>query len=145
MSNHFADQIAAHKQKPMNPEFAKAFGVMQPFEDAPKAQARPRHTPGVMNKTEQEYAAQLDVRKLANDIRWWGFECLKLKLADKCHFTPDFMVVLSSGEIEFVDTKGHVEDDAAVKIKTAAVMFPMFHFVMERKVKGKWHRRVFNP
>lgn len=101
---------------------------------------------GGMNKTEAAYAAHLELRKLAGEVAWYGFEAVKLRLADRTFYTPDFMVMLSDGLIEFHETKATwstgkagFKDDARVKVKVAAKQFPMFRFVVVNKVKATWH------
>lgn len=96
-----------------------------------------RRVPGEMNDTERAYADYLNVRKQAGEIIGWWFEPVTWKLARRTTYTPDFMVMLSSEEIEFVDVKGFMEDDAAVKIKVAAAMFP-FRFVLVKKRGKGW-------
>lgn len=89
------------------------------------ARARRRHEPGQMNSTEKRYAASvLEPRRMAGEIEAYHFEKVKIRLADKTFYTPDFMVILPSMEIEFHEVKGHWEDDARVKIKVAAETFP---------------------
>lgn len=85
-----------------------------------------------MNGLEQEYANLLELRRHAGEILWWVFEGMTFKLADNTRYTPDFALMLASGEIEIHETKGHWEDDARVKIKVAAALFP-FRFVGIRK------------
>lgn len=101
--------------------------------------ARARHAPGVMNKAEERYAReQLAPAKAAGVIRDWRFEPLKLRIGDKCFYTPDFLVVTAEGFIELHEFKGHWEDDARVKIKAAASLYPWFTFIAitrARKVK----------
>jgi hypothetical protein len=78
-----------------------------------------------MNKTEQAYADLLERNKLyVGDFVWWAFEAMKFKLAPNTFYTPDFVVMLDDGTIELHEVKGHWEDDARVKIKVAASMFP---------------------
>ena len=104
----------------------------------PLRRIRPRqHKPGEMNKTERAYADRLELQRLAGEIRSWRFEALKLKLADKTFFTPDFYVVTEE-QIELIDTKGFIEDDAMVKIKVAAQMYPEFCFKL---VECKYSKR----
>jgi hypothetical protein len=98
---------------------------------------RARHEPGRMNGLEKRYAAHLDLRKATGEILSWKFEPLKLKLAPSTFYSPDFMVVGLDGGISLEETKGHWEDDARVKIKCAAVMFPMFTFVGVQRIGGK--------
>jgi hypothetical protein len=92
---------------------------------------RPRHTPGKMNKTEEKYAAYLELRKRSGEIIRWVFEPFKLRLADNTFYHPDFMVVTAE-QIEIHEYKGHWEDDARVKIKVAAELFPEFQFIAAR-------------
>ncbi len=94
-----------------------------------------------MNNTEAEYSQYLRVLQQAGDILWFRFEGIKLRLADKTFYTPDFFVLRSSFELEAHEVKGFMTDDAAVKIKVAAEMYP-FRFVLVRKNAkkdgGRW-------
>lgn len=87
-------------------------------------------------------AARLESLKLAGEIADYRFECVKLRLADKTFYTPDFMVLRPDGEFEMHEVKGRWEDDARVKIKVAAAQFP-FKFVAIKKGKNGWNREVF--
>lgn len=102
-----------------------------------KGNRRTFHKAGEMNKTEAAYAARLEAMKAAGEISDYRFECVKLRLADKTFYTPDFMVLRPDGGFEMHEVKGFWEDDARVKIKVAAESFP-FKFVAVRKVKGAW-------
>jgi hypothetical protein len=81
-----------------------------------------------MNKTEEAYAMLLAQDLGDGLIRAWKFEAMKLRLADRTWYTPDFMVIGIGGEIRFDETKGFWRDDARVKIKVAAEMFSQFTF-----------------
>ena len=87
-----------------------------------------RLRPGQMNKSEAAYAAHLALQQRVGAVLWYRFEGLKLRLADNTFYTPDFAVMMASGEIELHEVKGHWEDDARVKIKVAAEQYP-FRFV----------------
>lgn len=80
---------------------------------------------GQMNKTEAAYAAHLEGQKIAGEVLWYKFEGIKFKLADNTHYTPDFAVMLSDGTLECREVKGFWQDDARVKIKVAAELFPI--------------------
>jgi len=103
---------------------------------------RPRHVAGEMNGMEKRYAAYLETRRLVGEIIGWKFEAIKLKLARATFLNPDFEVVKPDGRIELHDTKGHMEDDAAVKLKIAAQMFPEYRIVVVKEV-GKPKRWSF--
>ena len=92
---------------------------------------------GTMNRTEAAYAAHLELLKASGDVLWWKFEGLKFRLADKTFLTPDFVVMVRSGLIELHDVKGFLMEDANVKMKVAASMYP-FEFFIIRKSKSFW-------
>lgn len=92
-------------------------------------QSMGRYTPKDMNTLESRYAMRLEAMRMAGELACWTFEAVKLRLADKTFYTPDFLVIHLNGDIEFHETKGFWRDDARVKIKVAAELFPMFSFV----------------
>lgn len=100
--------------------------------------AKGRHKPGAMNSLEKWYANHLDNLKHAGNIKEYWFESVKFKLADKTFYTPDFMVMMANNELEIHECKGFMLDDANVKIKVAANIFP-FKFRLIKKVKGVLH------
>ncbi|MBL0235023.1 MAG: DUF1064 domain-containing protein [Chitinophagaceae bacterium] len=95
-----------------------------------------------MNKTEAAYANYLEKQKQFGDVAWFAFEPMNLKLADKCFYRIDFLVMLKSGQLEVHEVKGFWTDDALVKIKTASAKFP-FRFIALKLVKGIWEVREF--
>jgi len=98
---------------------------------------------GERNKTEAAYENYLELQKRAGDILWYGFEAIKLRLANNCYYTPDFMVVRADGVVELHEVKGFWRDDARVKIKVAASQFP-FKFLAVKKIKGGgWDEEAF--
>lgn len=107
-----------------------------------KAVRRAFHRAGEMNKTEAAYAAYLEMLKRAGEVADYRFEAVKLRLADKTFYTPDFVVLAPDGVLEMHEVKGFWEEDARVKIKVAAAQFP-FKFVAIRKTKNGWDREVF--
>ena len=107
---------------------------------------RPRHESGTMNKLEARYAEHLELRKRTGEIRAYEFEPMKLRLAKSTFIDVDFLVVLAEGLIELHEVKGHWEDDARVKIKVAARMFPWWRFqgVQWDKQTKDWKYEVFD-
>ncbi|MCK1718883.1 DUF1064 domain-containing protein [Bradyrhizobium sp. 141] len=81
-----------------------------------------------MNKTEAKYDSHLWDLRRTGDVLWHKFEGVKLRLADNTFYTPDFAVMLADGTMEMHETKGFWEDDARVKIKVAASLYP-FRFL----------------
>lgn len=114
----------------------------KPQAPQPAAFALGRLKEGEMNKTEALYAKFLEIQKFSGEVLWYRFEPLNLKLAPKCYYRVDFMVMFKTGQIEFHEVKGFWQDDALVKIKTAAEIFP-FRFRAVRLVGGNWEYRDF--
>ena len=110
-----------------------------------KARAWKRATKvaGRMNKLEAAYAERLDSFVKMGLISSFKYEAVKLRLADNTFYTPDFMVVGSDGTIAMHETKGYWEDDARVKIKVAAEMFPFFIFIGAQFKRKTWELETF--
>lgn len=90
---------------------------------------------GTMNKTEAGYGQHLELLKHAGEVLWYRFEGVKLRLADNTFYTPDFAVMAATGRMELHEVKGFWEDDARVKIKVAAEMYPFKFFAVKVKTK----------
>jgi hypothetical protein len=90
-----------------------------------------------MNKLEQKYAAYLQEKQNAGIIVAYRFEAVKLRLAERTFYTPDFVVTYPD-VIECHEVKGYWEDDARVKIKVAAALYPEFAFIAVKVKKGEW-------
>lgn len=94
-----------------------------------------------MNKLETAYRDYLVCQQLAGEVAWFAYEGIKLRLAGKTFYTPDFFVMLANGELELHETKGFMQDDAAVKLKVAAENFPFRVYLVKaiaKKVGGGW-------
>ena len=101
---------------------------------------------GQMNKTETEYYQYLKTLEQANEIIWFKFEGLKFKLANNTTYTPDFVVMNKDGLIELHEVKGFWMDDARVKIKVAADMYPFKFMAIKKRTKkqgGGWEIEEF--
>ena len=94
-----------------------------------------------MNNTEKRYAEHLHARKLTGEIKSFGFESIKLKLADNTFYTPDFFVITKDSLIEFHEIKGSWkaphQDDAKVKIKVAAELHFWAKFISAEVIAAK--------
>lgn len=101
---------------------------------------------GQMNKTEAAYAQELEARKNAQELLWYVFEGVTLKLADGCRYTPDFAVLRADGVMEMHEVKGYWQDDAKAKIKVAADKFPFKFIAVYKRPKkdgGGWKVEEF--
>jgi len=96
---------------------------------------------GTMNKLEAAYAEYLEELKYQGVILWYLFESVTFKLAKDTRYTPDFLVLMADGKLEAHETKGYMMDDANVKIKVAAAMFPIRFVLIKKEAKcrgGGW-------
>lgn len=99
-----------------------------------RLQALGRLPAGTMNKTEQRYAARLELLKRAGEVVWYMFEPAGLRLAKATYYHADFWVLTKDMILQVHEVKGHWTDDARVKIKVAASLFP-FQFVAVYEIK----------
>ena len=106
-----------------------------------------------MNRTERRYAAEvLDPRKHAGAILWWGFERIKLKLADRCWLTVDFAVAHPNERLSLIDVKGrkgrswYAKEDARIKLRVTAEQFFFLPILVTWPRKGGgWAEERIGP
>ena len=92
-----------------------------------------------MNKLEAEYAQHLDILIAIREIISWKFEEIKLRLADRCWYTVDFMVTTKDKRLEAHETKGHWREDARIKWKGLAdKWWPAIRFLAVKRIDGEW-------
>lgn len=123
---------------------ARALGIEWPKDMAKKPI-------GGMNKTEARFAEMCKVWATQFSKLEWEFEPMKLRLAGKTFYTPDFRISYVTGfgiapllqhliiEVKARDKNGKVlaRDDALVKLKTAAELHP-FPFYLASYGKTGW-------
>lgn len=111
--------------------------------ETPKRKAA--HTRFTMNWTEERFARVLEGRRLCKEIKGWSFETYTFRLGPEMTFTPDFAVEENDGWMSFYDTKNakHKWEDATIKIKTAAILYPYHHWNQATLRSGEWHIRTF--
>lgn len=98
---------------------------------------------GIMNATEAQYAAELDLRIQAGEVADYWFEIGTLRLShppegQPARITVDFMVLMPDGETHMVDVKGgQVNDASIVAMKCAAEQYPLWRFFIAQKQAKK--------
>lgn len=103
-----------------------------------------------MNRNEAAYERRLRDRVTLGEVAGYFYEPIKLRLADNTSYAPDFMVVLADGLVEFHECKGFkwkpngepgywCEEDAKVKIKLAAELYPFAFKIAFQEKGGTWH------
>jgi hypothetical protein len=116
--------------------------AQQPVPDAPVACIGDRASVK-LNKLETAYYNHLKPLHV-----WIGVQCITLKLGHDCRYSPDFWTVGGIGQLEAHEVKGKMFwDDAKVKLKVAATMYPMFDFyLVTRNDNGTWkYLRIPGP
>ena len=116
-----------------------------------RARGRVRKRSGEMNKTEAAFNDELKFMRSVGEIIWFAFEAVKFRLADNTFYTPDFAVMYTDGMLRLIDTKGttkkdgkykpFIEEDAKIKAKLAAELFPISFALAYRLPKsagGEW-------
>ena len=91
-----------------------------------------------MNRMETRYAEHLSMLVSAGLIAGYWFESIKVRLANRTWYAPDFLVMLPAGQLELHEVKGFMEDDAAVKLKVTAEIYRLFPLKLVREVRGTW-------
>ena len=90
-----------------------------------------------LNKTEAAFEAYLKARY---DVEDWvlGSQNITLQLGNGVRYTPDFNAFARRGDMRpmFWEVKGFMRDDAGVKLKVAAALYPQFDFALVKK-QGK--------
>jgi hypothetical protein len=90
------------------------------------------------NKLETAFAAVLRAENPGVQIRE---QAVTWQIGNGVRYTPDIMIV-EPGRLEAYETKGGLfRDDAKVKIKVAASIWPQITFFLVWRKAGVWHRQ----
>jgi hypothetical protein len=141
------DELRAFKKKykqdmDASAEKMKAMENVKKPEGVPLIRLLAQDRPDDMNKLERAFYGHL--------IRTTNYvilcQSVKLRMADKTWYSPDFFCLCEDGIARVFETKGFMRDDAAVKLKTTAEMYPYFRFYLVTKKKGGvWDIRPVPP
>jgi len=113
---------------------ARALGIRPPAADRPA---------DGMNRTERRFAEVLAGARARGQLVAYWREPIKLRLAGRTSYTPDFGVWMHhhgaiGPTLALVEIKGFLRDDAAVKIKVAASLYPCFRFLLCYRGRAGW-------
>ena len=98
---------------------------------------------GLMNKTESEFALQLEAQKRNGEILRWEYEPVTLRFAG-VKYTPDFGVWRDSpSDLRFIEVKGAWTkgkfERAIERFRHARTYYDgFFHFQLWQKTKDGW-------
>lgn len=96
-----------------------------------------------MNKTEERFKREVLFEGGCFRGLFYTYESIKLRLADRTWYTPDF-VVWTGAHVNVYEVKGSWkaphQEDSRVKLKVAAELYPQFTFfaAVPNKETGGW-------
>ena len=93
------------------------------------------------NGWECEYGVHLNALFLAGEVLWHRRELLEFEIGYRCTYTPDEIILAADGALYADDVKGHMREDANVKIKVAARQFAGVTFRVAKLTKDGWKLR----
>lgn len=128
LSYEDACRLGLAHEHPDHPSRRSAAPTLPTSTDPPERTRLPKVNVLGQNKTEARFDALLAGLLADGEIRWYAFEALTLRLAGRTRYTPDFALQTADGGLAFVEVKGHMRDDAAVKVKVAAEQRPQMRF-----------------
>lgn len=136
MSNaeHIARNSKSESFKKLNPHIFEAKAPMVTAASMIRQSSKP-----LLNKWETEFLEQL------KGAGWKTILCqsMKFRLANGVWYIPDFICLQETRLLQnqiaaAFEVKGHMRDDASVKIKVAAGMYPWVAWRLATKQNGQW-------
>lgn len=121
---------------------------VETMRQAVKLGIRPTTDEAKLNKTETRYLRYLE----GLQPMWLGVQCITLKLGHDCRLTMDFAVLDKDG-LRLIDTKATrkdtgralVKEDAMIKMRLAARIYPWIRFVVAHEDGLVWHHIEIKP
>jgi hypothetical protein len=102
---------------------------------------RPTTDEAKLNQTEKRYLVWLEKQRNL----WIGVQSITFKLGHDCRYTPDFVVLDECG-LRCIDTKGgHIWEDALIKMRLAARLFPWVRFVIAQDNGEVFNHKDIKP
>ncbi|MDT3457364.1 hypothetical protein ROV96_19500 [Stenotrophomonas pavanii] len=93
---------------------------------------------GEMNRTEAAYAEHLRALQAVGNVQWHRFEGMKLRLADKTFYTPDFAVMAADGVMECHEVKGALAGRCTGQDQDRSFHVPLPLHRREGQAKAGW-------
>jgi hypothetical protein len=122
---------------------ARALGIRPPA----RAAAADRPADG-LNRLERSFRdAVLEPARASGDLVAYWREPLKFRLGGATFYTPDYAAVEPDGRLVLIEVKGGwFRDDARVKTKVAASLYPQFRWLLVfREGRGGWRVLEVGP
>jgi hypothetical protein len=149
LSPKFQAQAVAQLHAAPRPRTVK----IEPADSVP-VKKRLRQNCAGLNKTEAAFEVQLKADAKALEIDVLPSQSITLRLGNGVRYTPDFITVEHeplddaagcAQTLRAYEVKGFMRDDAAVKLKVAASLYPWIKFHLVTKAKGKFEMQEILP
>ena len=163
------EELAEYQRKRAGHETSTESAVKQVFSRSKTTNSLGLKRDGSLNTLESRFRDQLEEWKMAGLVRWYIAKPCAFRISQGCHWYPDFMVWWGYAKgpfstdyrpthweidqsfagveqnIQLIDVKGFWRDDALVKVKTIAELYPCFlvSSVMWDKKGKTWRWRHF--
>jgi hypothetical protein len=116
--------------------FAPSVGA----ESAPAKKRLRQNSEPKLNATEKEFERVLADR-FSDCFR--TTQAVTFRLGNGVRYTPDFVLFSPiGGTVDAYEVKGYMRDDAAVKLKVAAALYPFIVWRLVWKEDGRWQEQV---
>lgn len=99
--------------------------------------------PAEGNKLEQAFGLRLLSMLQREEIQWYAYEPIRLRLGEGSWYKPDFGALTKSDSFWLYEIKGFWREAARVRIKVAADRYPFFHFCAVTKKGPVWEFENF--
>ncbi len=98
-----------------------------------------------LNKTETAFLAYLQAAYPEPRCKVYS-QAIRVKLANGSYYKADFMTVSKEDGIRLWETKGFMREAAALRVKSAATLYPCFTVILVTKRKGGgWDFETVKP
>jgi len=99
--------------------------------------------PEFKSKLEAAFANYLQGLQYGGIVTMWRYEPMRLHLAHKTSYTPDFLVQMGKSLILY-EVKGWHKNrrDSLTHLKVAASLYPCFRFVLVTRERREWKEKV---
>ena len=130
----------------VDPVTHRARRVLETGGVRPPLVVRRRQTDGYDSKLEDTRARELELERLAGEIRAWRYHPFTVTIGVRRTYTPDFLVVPIHGPLRIEEIKGSLRAknarDSVTRLHAAAAQLPMLDWVLlvQEGRRGGWKR-----
>ena len=109
-------------------------GISPESVEAAVRRIAPTLEPRFRSKLEARFALQLKCRCACGELARWWYEPVTFRLPGGHWYTPDFVLELPDGRLEWVETKGYLWKHDALKIDAFREIWRGLAYRIEKKI-----------